>query len=147
MQDCAFRRETCGCSGFFGQCGDLKRVWKTMFAPAGLFFHRQASCSCHCRRVDDVHFLVQHSVEHARQHGAAKQTRSNLRYFARVADAYPRRPRMAAARSASLLSSPRAALMMRTPFFVFAMDRALIMSRVCGLTAVCSEIKSHSASS
>src|SRR5258707_548907 len=54
---------------------------------------------------------------------------------------------MAAARSASLISSPRAALIMRTSFFIFAIDAALIISRVCGLTAVCREIKSHSAKS
>ena len=35
---------------------------------------------------------------------------------------------------------------MRAPFFIFAIDSALIMFFVCGLTAVCSEMKSLSAS-
>ena len=44
----------------------------------------------------------------------------------------------ASARSASFTSSPRAQFTSRTPFFIFAIDAALIMPVVCGVRPTCS---------
>ena len=52
----------------------------------------------------------------------------------------------ASASAASSINSPRAAFTMRAVFFIFWMDSALIIFCVAGLSAVCMEIKSLSAS-
>ncbi len=53
----------------------------------------------------------------------------------------------ASARAASSINSPRAVLITRAPFFIFWMVAALMRFCVAGLSAVCSETKSLSASS
>ena len=52
----------------------------------------------------------------------------------------------AAARAASSINSPRAALITRAPFFIFEMVEELIRFCVAGLSAVCNETKSLCAS-
>src|SRR6266446_2561511 len=62
MKHCAFRRKLSRCAGFFGKCGDFQSVWKTMFAPASLFFDGQASSRRHRWCIDDVHFFIGHGI-------------------------------------------------------------------------------------
>src|SRR6266852_1893613 len=62
MKYCAFRRKPSRCAGFFGKCGDFQSVWKTMFAPASLFFDGQASSRRHRWCIDDVHFFIEHGI-------------------------------------------------------------------------------------
>ena len=53
----------------------------------------------------------------------------------------------ASTRSASSISPPRAQLMMRTPFFILAIDSSLMMFLVSSVSGVCSVMKSARASS
>ena len=61
-----------------------------MFALTGFLFDSQTAGGSNGRRVDDIHFFVEDSVEHAGEDGAAQQVRADFGDFARVANANAR---------------------------------------------------------